>query len=870
MQNPNSKMCRIVLFFVFMICMSLVEAQTSVKTNHNNAPVKKAKDVYVDKAGVMRWGDSKEEVYGFGINYTAPFAHAYRSAKKLNVDLEKAIAEDVYHFARLGFDAFRVHVWDTEISDTLGNLLSNEHLRLFDFMLMKMKERGIKILLTPIAFWGNGYPDRDEKTPGFSHKYGKDACLVNADAIAAQERYLFQFLNHVNPYTKIAYKDDPDVVAFEVSNEPHHRGTPQEVTRYINRMVGSMRKTGCKKPIMYNVSHSIHLSDAYFDADIDGGTFQWYPTGLGAQRELQGNFLPNVDRYSIPFANNSRFKSIAKIVYEFDAADVGRSYIYPAMARTFREAGIQWATHFAYDPTYMAHVNTEYNTHYMNLVYAPQKALSLKIASEVFHSVPMYKKYGTYPANTRFDSFSVSYEEDLAEMVTDKKFLYTNNTKTVPPDVKALEEISGFGNSPVVRYDGMGAYFLDRIQDGVWRLEVMPDAIWIDNVFGWNNLKKEVAVVNWSSWNMNIALPDLGDNFTIRPLKKEDDEWNVKGTSFEISPGVYLLTRPGITHSIAGSRKWKNIRIDEFVAPATTLTKDYVLHTPYTQVTGERPVTINTTVVTRTKPEEVSLHVLGGFRNSKVIQMKNVHGYQYVADIPAEYVKPGYLSYYIVITNGNGVRYAYGQGAPSELEYSSDAFSVPVIEDTGALYLFNAVTDARDVSREWRRGTQTIPHPDPGAASLLINVERLSQPDQEYRNGPVINDYSLRYNFNSKISGRRQNLPLYKKIVFKGKSIDNSFPVQIALIDKSGNAFGGLISLDPGASEYVVRLDKLEPVKLVTLPRPYPTFLPYYFENNSSQKFDVDQIESFQISVGPGLTGVEGPFKFTIESIRLE
>ncbi len=67
----------------------------------------KGKDVYVDKEGVMRWGDTKQEVYGFGVNYTAPFAHAYRSAGKLGVDLEKAIEQDVYHFARLGLDAFR-------------------------------------------------------------------------------------------------------------------------------------------------------------------------------------------------------------------------------------------------------------------------------------------------------------------------------------------------------------------------------------------------------------------------------------------------------------------------------------------------------------------------------------------------------------------------------------------------------------------------------------------------------------------------------------------------------------------------------------------------------------------------------------------
>ena len=62
----------------------------------------------------------------------------------------------------------------------------------------------------------------------------------------------------------------------------------------------------------------------------------------------------------------------------------------------------------------------EYGTHYMNLAYAPQKALSLMLAGEVFHSIPMYKNHGSYPGNTTFDGFKVNYEKDLAELVTDK------------------------------------------------------------------------------------------------------------------------------------------------------------------------------------------------------------------------------------------------------------------------------------------------------------------------------------------------------------------------------------------------------------------------------------------------------------------
>src|SRR5688572_20412756 len=170
--------------------------------------------------------------------------------------------------------------------------------------------------------------------------------------------------------------------------------------------------------------------------------------------------LPNVDRYAIPFDGLMKKEGSARIVYEFDAADMASSYMYPAMARSFRTAGMQLATHFSYDPTYLAPFNTEYNTHFMNLAYAPQKALSLMICSEVFRTIPLYKDYGVYPDNTAFGPFKVNYENDLAEMVTEEKFIYTNNTDTKIPNPEKLKQIAGWGNSSLIEYEGTGAYFL--------------------------------------------------------------------------------------------------------------------------------------------------------------------------------------------------------------------------------------------------------------------------------------------------------------------------------------------------------------------------------------------------------------------------
>src|SRR5687768_4441775 len=555
--------CLISILYFSFIFSNKLSAQTTID------------QIVIGGDGIMRWRKDNNEVTGFGVNYTVPFAHAYRSGKKMGIDLKEAIDQDVYHFARLGLDLFRVHVWDCEISDTLGNLLQNEHLDLFDYLLFKLQQRGINAVITPIAYWGNGWPEPDEPTPGFSNKYGKEGCLTNPDAIKAQENYLSQFVNHVNRFTGIAYKNDPKILAFEVCNEPHHRGTPEEVTTFVRKMKDAIRVTGCTKPVFYNVTHSIHLADAYFDAGIDGGTFQWYPTGLGFQKELGGNLLPNVDRYEIPFDDVLKKNNAARFVYEFDAADMLSTYMYPAMARGFRTAGMQLATHFSYDPTYLAPFNTEYNTHYMNLVYAPRKALSLMISAEVFRNIPLYKDYGVYPDNAVFGPFRVNYENDLAEMVTDKKFIYTKHTTTKVADPEQLELIAGWGNSELIEYDGTGAYFLDRLGDAVWRLELMPDAIIHDNVFGQNNLETKRASISFERHRMKINLPEFRNGFAIQSIDWRDSVIYRElggGESIPIVPGIYLIKGPEyeVGDAIVLESN-KPIKMDDYCAPGTMM-----------------------------------------------------------------------------------------------------------------------------------------------------------------------------------------------------------------------------------------------------------------------------------------------------------
>ncbi|WP_299527177.1 hypothetical protein [uncultured Lutibacter sp.] len=862
-QNLKGYSIIVLLTFLLSFSYSFAQNQSSDAT------------IYVDTNGIMKWTENNEEVHGFGVNYTVPFAHGFRTAKQLNINLKEAIDNDVYHFSRLGFDLYRVHVWDTEISDTLGNLIENEHLDAFDYLLKKLKEKNINFIITPIAFWGNGWPEPDENTLGFSYKYGKNDCLTNPEAIKAQQNYLFQLLNHVNPYTGIAYKDEPNIIAFEISNEPHHRGDAESVTKFVQGMTNSVRKTGTKKPIFYNISHAVHFADAYFNGGIQGGTFQWYPTGLGYQRELSGNLLPNVNKYNIPFEETIKKHKGAKLVYEFDAADVGKSYIYPAMARSFREAGIQIATHFAYDPTYYANVNTEYNTHYMNLVYTPQKALSLMITSEVFHQIPMYKNFGRYPDNTSFDNFKVDYENDLAEYNSSDKFIYTNNTSSKPINEKKLTQIVGFGNSEIVNYEGKGAYFLDKLSKGTWRLEVMPDAIWVDNPFGHNSPKKIVGVVNWEEWKMRINLNDLGSNYTVEAINADNNySTTVNETSFLIMPGTYIISKKGVPENWSSNDEWKDNKLNDFFAPKSNVTKTYLKHIPIKEISKNSELEITAQIVAPKNPTKVELQIYNGFKREILVMERN--GYNYSAKVLSEIITTGYLKYQIIVKEDDKCITFPGnsEGEPYDWDfYDKSTYEISVVPNSNPIYLFNAKTDADLLVKEWRNTFKLLPTKNENEAEYQVNIEKLFVQDNENLNAKPIYDYSFKHFIIDKIEGRKSDVTSKENLVFYGNALNNKpCKLLIAFVMNDGSSFGKVIEIGTELKEYEISLNDLKPVKTVTLPRPYPSFLPYYLEHNIHSNFNIQNSESIQFSIGPDIPNsqLEDAHGISIISVSLK
>lgn len=815
--------------------------------------------LYVDKQGTLRnKADQKERAY-FGVNYTLPFAYAYRHVKAMGLNPEQVIDADVYHFARLGLDAFRVHVWDTEISDGEGNLLNNEHLRLFDYLIKKLKERNIRILITPIAYWGNGYPDKNERTQGFSDRfnYHKKKLVTNDTAIAAQVNYIKQLLLHVNPYTKLSYRDDPSIIACEINNEPDHGENDRQTTAYIDRMADAVRSIQWKKPIFYNISQAYRNEDAFLAAKVDGLTYQWYSNGLVANHTTPGNTLPYVDNYMFPYKDRPGFAGKAKIVYEFDAADVRSSYMYPAMARSFRTAGFQWATQFAWDPTPLAYANTEYQTHYLNLSYTPAKAISFLIAGKAFHQVPRYKNYGGFPADTTFEEFRVSYKENLSELNMDTAFYYSNNTGTKPASPAKLKHIAGVGSSPVVSYAGTGAYFLDQVSAGVWRLELMPDAVAMKDPFTDAALNDTATYIIWQKHAMQLNLPDLGKQFRVMQLNTDNKSAGTLANNgrFEVEPGTYLLSVKHV--NIPALKLTLPLGMHEYYAPAS-------MQLPATKIFAETPrehtagQALKLTVSALPLPEGEGLELEV---NGNKLPLVKQSAYHYAITIPADQVIEGEMKLAVNLKSNGALL--------------KTLKSVHVMNRTQQCKLFDAAQVQKDtLLNSWWRIKK---FPD---WNKRTHYDFVSAGE----NSAAYQASADTFNFDIPFIGWQYscNMPAFTEQVRDGKLYSNvklrgtatngqRATIRLILVDRDANSYCHTLTLDGSGKTYELPVSSFIKSPFLLVPRPYPMFLPLWFMSNATAPLQITAIEKLQVMYmpeeNPGLTGPQG---YSIEAIWAE
>lgn len=800
----------------FAKCCTLFVALAAILSLARAKPAATAERVYADEHGVIRWTANDREVALFGANYSLPSASDYRAAGNVGADRKKLVEQDFAHFARMGWDGVRFCFWgDWENCDAKGNLIVNDHLDVLDYAIAVAAKRGFGILFTPITTYSSLFPDgKDTEVQGFSKVIAKDKLGTDPAAIEAQCNYLRQILRHVNPYTGRALKDEPAIFFVEMINEPtHHSDDLAGSISYINALADAVRSTGCQKLLFHNLSQDFDIAPAIKASTVPGMTFAWYPTGLNIGHALTDNFLRTVDDY--PPMDRPELREAPKIVYEFDSADVNSGYMYPAMARAFRGAGAQLMTMFSYDMLATAPYNLGWQTHFLNLVYTPRKAVSSVIAAEVARTIPRYSYWGDYPDNRRFGPFRVSYEEDLSEMATDTAFLHANSTATRPPNPGRLERIVGVGSSPIVSYEGSGAYFLDRVSAGVWRLELYPDAVTIRDPFTWSRGGKRTPVVRLIEhpWPMTVRLPDLGQTFTITSLVSSSASRSAAAGKFEVRPGVYLLSQASNVDASALPAMVGGVGLRDYVCPPSTDLPPEILPEPRDVYPAESPAKFAVAVLDSKSPSRVTMHWrTSGQTEFQPENMAPAEGYRFVATLGSGPARGAAIEYFYTAEIGSGtIRFPAENAEPLHARFVSRAEPVA---------LFAAEPDATKlaytrIGDTIRRGIfQRLPASgsDPAALRIFLPLSK----------DPFLDDYTASLSVKTRLTEREIAPNATGVIRLTARGSREGQKLHLTLVETDGTSWSAVADLRPGWQELTEPLDRFRVARGVKLPLGYP------------------------------------------------
>ncbi|MGE5760959.1 MAG: hypothetical protein ACM37V_11460, partial [Gemmatimonadota bacterium] len=721
---------------------------------------------------------------------------------------------------------------------------------------------------------------QDTTDPGFARRFGRERMGTDSTAIAAQVNYLRQILDHVNPYTHVALKDEPAILFIELVNEPwHHAEDLAGSIRYINALTDAVRSTGCDKLIFYNVSQDFRIGEAIRRSRAQGVTFGWYPSGLNSGHELRGNYLRAVDAY--PDMLRPELSRLPRIVYEFDSPDLRTGYMYPAMARTFRAVGTQFAAMFAYDMQQTASRNLGWQTHYLSLAYTPRKAMSAVIAAEAMRRLPRMRSYGAYPENTRFGDFHVSYDDNLGELVARDAFLYAGSTRATPPDPAALGRIAGYGSSPTVTYEGQGIYFLDKVRPGVWRLEVYPDAVPVRDPFEPPNPGKIVTRAIRRAWPMTITLPDLGTTFTVQPLAAGNATTeHAAAGRFTITPGVYVLSAAGPVDVATLPAVVGRVGLSEYHAPPTDSLPPSAQPLAPPEVLAGRDAELRAQVVDVTPPDSVVLYfrpTAAGFYRGYAMQPAG--GYVYSATLPAAALTEGLYDYVVTVFRGTSAL-TFPSGLPLRPwewdYYGRDTWQLKVVGPRTPLALFEPGEDAvrlafSRIGDAGRRGLFRL-----GISGVTERpVFHLELPVRP--NGAALEDYTASLVIRDRIAARQATSDSTSVMTVRLRGLGLRQVLHITLVEDDGTSWSATVPVDIAWSERSLPLSAFTIGRAVLLPEGFPGEWNYWVgpaqgRGGAGDHVQLGHVERLQLSLRreEGVAVRAGGYGVEVEWIRLD
>jgi len=314
------------------IDLSFIYESEKPAGKHGFLTVTNDRFVFEDGTEARFWGTNFNSAQIF-----PPHDHSEKLAKRL---------------AKTGINIVRFHQMDAEWSTpnifqlTKGKNITDtqsfdpESMDRLDYLIYCLKREGIYVYMDLLTYrkfkTGDGVAEADKLRDA-----AKPYTTFNRRLIDLQKKFNYDLWTHINPYTKLAYKDDPAIVLVEITNENDlwsqeasvepYRSELEELYRkwsagkniklpkekitfdkkelniqnfytditidYYREMIAHMRETGVKIPIAGTnwTRNAAHLSAQMAGDFIDTHS---YTSGNGGWRNGEGKFGNDPNMYS--------------------------------------------------------------------------------------------------------------------------------------------------------------------------------------------------------------------------------------------------------------------------------------------------------------------------------------------------------------------------------------------------------------------------------------------------------------------------------------------------------------------------------------------------------------------------------------------
>lgn len=567
------------------------EKPAPVPTGSNFVTLRNGKMVAPDGTDVRLWG----------VNFQTPISWEYSRLKSVGIAntasaLNAVALNNIDDLKMVGVNHLRCHLTPADLTDGSGNLLENSvYLDALDYMIAEAEKRGMYVTFAFLNHMGQ------YGTGGAWIGKERNTWIQDPFVVECTEKYLKQFVNHVNKYNGKAYKDTECIAYWELINEPDMMSYSEiksyqpcnkeyqdwlsangksdsedsyaefrtyTVREYINGMIQLLKNEGDNHLICWGLNWHRYMRgnqdifDGVAASNTDLVAFCNYPgQDIAGQNywDKRNDFTTTDfsswfkdyrnDETGYGWALTDKFASKGKVVYEFETFFNQSAYMYPIQATYFRSFGVQSASMWTY--TFNEIAQYFGGSHYLNVRTTPGKMAAFLVAQQIFRNEDHLTGFSSSPNEQTGTNYAISKTRNGAVWSSADTFIHSceiNDGWNPLPPAETVKHIAGYKSSPLVSYTGTGLYFIDDEGDEL-KITLLPNVevkgdIFTGATYGTEKTKLDTATkneitINLADWkNAPITLYKIGDDGSEKSMG------NMNGLkTLKLLPGKYIARR---------------------------------------------------------------------------------------------------------------------------------------------------------------------------------------------------------------------------------------------------------------------------------------------------------------------------------------